>query len=252
MTPWVWLVVGWNAGVASLLAGGETIVMDVHFGFLYAGEMVLRSHGVDTVRGTPAYRLSLFARTAGSFGWVYKVADWIYAWMDTTRKATLRYEKDLNEGGKRYQRVIDYFPEEGRAVYHAPGEPPDTVEGIPEGALDPLSVFYYVRLVDTLEVGDTLRLPYHVDRRSSILPVVVLRRETLRIQDVPMPTLVLQPRFEGKNILNTSGDMFLWVTDDAWRIPVQITARFYFGTLKGRLKRYTPEVEAVPQGGEGY
>lgn len=234
------LVIGWNAGVSSLLAGGETIVMDVHFGFLYAGQLELRCHGVDTVGGAPAYRFSLFAKTAGSFGWVYKVADWIYAWMDTSRKATLRYEKDLQEGGKRFQRLADYISEGGYVVYREPGKDPDTVRGVPEGALDPLSVFYYVRLVDKLEVGDTLELPYHVDRRSSVLPVVVLRRDTLQIQGVRMPTLVLQPRFEGKNILNTSGDMFVWVTNDGWRIPVQITAKFYFGTLKGRLKDYIP------------
>ncbi len=238
------LLLSWNTGVEALLGGGETIVMDVHFGFLYAGELVLRSHGLDTLRGREAYKLSLFAKTAGSFGWVYSVADWIYSWMDTARRASLRYEKDLREGGKTYQRVIDYFSEDSFAVYTSPGKAPDTVRGVPPGALDPLAVFYYVRLVDSLDVGDTLFLPYHVDHRSSILPVRVVRRDTLVLQGVPMPTLVLKPEFEGKNILNTSGDMFVWITDDAWRIPVQITAKFFFGTLKGRLKRYSPEYEA--------
>jgi|AMFO01.1.fsa_nt_gi Protein of unknown function (DUF3108). len=228
--------------VAELLRSGETIRMEVSYGVLYAGDLVLRSHGVDTVRGKEAVHLSLLAETRSGFRVVYQVADWIHSLMQLDPPATLRYEKDLKEGAYSHRSVVDYFlpdseTDSGRAVY--PGSPPETLR-TPPFALDPLAVFYAVRLVDSLAVGETLWLPYHVDRRSSRLPVYVERRDTVRTRLGPFPCLVLRPDFQGRNILNTESDLWLWISDDEWRIPVQITTRLFFGTLKARIKDYYP------------
>ncbi len=228
--------------VADLLRSGETIRMEVSYGMLYAGDLVLRSHGVDTVRGEEAVHLSLLAETRSGFRVVYQVADWIHSWMHLDPPATLRYEKDLKEGKYRHRSVVDYFlpgsqEDSGQAAY--PGTPPETLS-IPPYALDPLAVFYAVRLVDSLTVGETLWLPYHVDRRSSRLPVYVERRDTVSTRLGPFPCLVLRPDFQGRNILNTESDLWLWISDDEWRIPVQITTRLFFGTLKARIKDYYP------------
>jgi hypothetical protein len=246
MTPWMVVLSLWalspRSGVADLLRSGETIRMEVFYGVLYAGDLVLRSHGRDTLRGREVVHLSLLAETRSGFRVVYQVADWIHSWMQLDPPATLRYEKDLNEGKYRHRSGVEYLlppdsADSGRAVY--PGTPPDTLR-IPPFALDPLAVFYAVRLADTLRVGDTLWLPYHVDRRSSRLPVYVERRDTVRTRLGPFPCLVLRPDFQGRNILNTRSDLWLWISDDEWRIPVQITTHVFFGTLKARIKDYYP------------
>lgn len=211
---------------------GEKVVLKVRYGLLTAGDITLEVKAQEPFRGRDSHHFLLTAETKGTFSKFYKMADEIHSYVDTESFATLRYEKDLEEGDYRAHKIIDYDPDSGLAFY------PDSVLEIPKGALDPLAVFYYVRLVDSLRVGDTLEVPYHVDKRSQMLKLPITKEKKLKTIWGKISCLLVEQNVEGDNIFGTKGGFRLWITNDARKIPVRMEIKVPFGTLRGKIKEY--------------
>ncbi len=213
---------------------GEQITFGVSYGFLHMGTLKLQCEGVDTLRGYNAYVFHMTARTKGAANAFFRINDNIYSFVDTGRFQSLRYEKKIEEGKFRSHLTIDYFPDSGFAVYSVGKKR----ESIPPCALDPLSVYYYVRTVP-LVPGKTINIPYHVDRRSRTLTIHVDRHlKKCKTPDGKKLCFVLKPDFKGANIINSGGSMEMWLTDDSLKIPVLIKTKLFFGSLKGKIEQY--------------
>jgi hypothetical protein len=63
----------------------------------------------------------------------------------------------------------------------------------------------------------------------------VLKRERLRLPWGTSETLKLQPLLQAAGIFQRQGELFLWLTDDARRIPVQMQSTIAIGALQARL-----------------
>jgi len=209
---------------------GEKLIFDVSYGPFKAGEMILEVMKLDTLRGKEVYKFHLSARTMGTFSYFFKVADDLYSYVTTDSFFTLRYEKYLKEGKFTTEAWIDYYPQEDSARY-----PNGKSYPIPHGALDPLSVYYYIR-TKQLKPGDTLRVPFHVDRRSRMMKIIVLDYRKFR----GMNCIVLKPDFKEANIIKSGGEMEVWLQIDEKKIPLQLRSKLFFGTLKAVLRDYVP------------
>jgi len=209
---------------------GEKLIFDVSYGPFKAGEMVLEVMKIDTLRGREVYKFHLSARTTGTFNYFFKVADDLYSYVTTDSFFTLKYEKYLKEGKFINETWIDYYPEVDSARY-----PNGKSYPIPHGALDPLSVYYYVRTKD-LKPGDTLIVPFHVDRRSRTMKIVVLGYRKFK----GVNCIILKPDFKGANIIKSGGEMEVWLQKDEKKIPLQLRSKLFFGALKAILRDYLP------------
>ena len=209
---------------------GEKLIFDVSYGPFKAGEMILEVMKIDTLRGKEVYKFHLSARTTGTFSYFFKVADDLYSYVTTDSFFTLRYEKYLKEGKFTTEAWIDYYPQGDSARY-----PNGKSYPIPHGALDPLSVYYYIR-TKHLKPGDTLRVPFHVDRRSRMMKIIVLDYRKFR----GMNCIVLKPDFKEANIIKSGGEMEVWLQIDEKKIPLQLRSKLFFGTLKAVLRDYVP------------
>ncbi len=213
---------------------GEVAEYEVYYGPFKAGIMRLEVVEITEIRGRPAYHFLLKAETKGAFSAFFKVADEIHSFVDTSTFATLRYEKHIREGKYRADRIVDYYPDSGFAVY--PGG--DTIK-IPENALDPLAVFYYVRL-NKLRENDLISVPYHVDKRSMTLKI---RTGTVRTVKTPwgkLDALPVIPDFKGVSVFKSKRGMELLISPALRRIPLEIKTKLFIGSLTARILDYFP------------
>ena len=110
-----------------------------------------------------------------------------------------------------------------------------TEEDIPSCVTDVLSGIYYLGSLP-LQPGSTYMFPVNDGGRTVTLRATVEGREQLKTDAGTFSTVRVRPEADS-GILKDRGTFWFWYTDDAQRIPVQMRARLFWGTLTFRLQR---------------
>ncbi|HJV35706.1 DUF3108 domain-containing protein [Geomonas sp.] len=115
-------------------------------------------------------------------------------------------------------------------------QPRSLTISVPTGnVLDSLSGIYYLRN-RPLQVG-TVETLYIFDSESyAEVPVEVLRREKMSLANLrKVDTLVVRPLQKTAGIFRRTGEVLIWLTDDASRVPVKIETSIALGKVTARL-----------------
>jgi hypothetical protein len=165
----------------------------VKFGFLKAGEGFVEVLGRDTVRGREAWHTRF--RVKGGVP-MYRVDDVLESWIDTGCFQSLRFVQQLEERGK-------------------------------TRALDDGSFFFFVR-TQNLVVGETYEYAQYFRPDRNPVVVRVIGRERVTVPAGTFDAIVLQPIIKTKGIFSDKGEARIWLTDDASRVMVKMTAKVAF------------------------
>jgi len=109
-------------------------------------------------------------------------------------------------------------------------------ETIPNSdVLDTLSSFYYLRN-RPLQVGKTELLHIYDGDVYAPVPVEVLRQEEIRLRNLTkVDSLVLRHVKQEGGIFRRTGDMMIWLTNDANKVPVKVETSTPVGTVTVEL-----------------
>ena len=112
---------------------------------------------------------------------------------------------------------------------------------------DILSALYFLRM-QQLTPGRSFELVVSDSGRIYRVPVRVTERSRMRtvLGQVPVVRLEMDIFGEGRIVVG-EGEMALWITDDARRIPVRARLNHSMGTLEITLKQATRGATAAPQ-----
>ena len=101
--------------------------------------------------------------------------------------------------------------------------------------LDTLSGIYFLRNRQ-LQVGKTETLHIFDSESYADVPVEILSRETVRLPNfTEVNTLVVKPLQKSAGIFRRTGDILIWMTDDAYKVPVKIVSSVALGTVTVEL-----------------
>ncbi len=101
--------------------------------------------------------------------------------------------------------------------------------------LDTLSSIYYLR-TRSLQVGTTETLHIFYGEKYAEVPVEILRHETVRLVNLTdVDTLVVRPLQKSAGIFRRTGDIMLWLTNDARKVPVKIVTTITLGEVTAEL-----------------
>ncbi len=210
---------------------GEKLVFTVQYGLITAGEATLEIRNVAEIGGRPCYRIVSDARTNDFFSKFFEVRDRYESYMDTTELYSLRYEKHIREGKFKRDESVEFDQIAHRATYK------DKIVPIPPRAQDVLSALYYVRTLP-LEVGNSISLANHTDRKNYPLMIKVHGRERVKVEAGEFDCLVVEPILLGPGIFTQKGRLMVWLTDDARRMPVLMKSKVVIGHVAAVLKAY--------------
>jgi uncharacterized protein DUF3108 len=210
---------------------GEKLVFSVQYGLITAGEATLEVRNIANIGGRPCYRIVSDARTNDFFSKFYQVRDRYESCMDTEELYTLRYEKHVREGKFKRDETVDFDQVAHRAQYK------DKAVPIPPRTQDVLSALYYVRTLP-LEVGHSISIANHTDRKNYPLLVKVHGRERVKVDAGEFDCLVVEPILRGPGVFTQKGRLTVWLTDDERRMPVLMKSKVVIGHVAAVLKSY--------------
>lgn len=233
---------------------GERLVFDVTWMGIKAGQATLEARGVVPVNGRLAYHLVTTAQSAPFISKFFRVDDRSDSYLAVNPLRSLRFEKQLREGRYRHnsQTAFDHDGKVATFRYLDFGPVPKDVSLLEEaekytayvgqefplspGALDELSVLYYVRTL-ALGEGRTVLAKVFASKKNWDLEIKVLRRETLDTALGSRETFLVEPLLKFEGIFQQKGRVLVWLTADAERIPVLMKSEVKIGSFVSTLTR---------------
>ena len=231
---------------------GEKLTFNIRYGIIKAGEATMAvAEQLPINESHEAYRIVSTARSASFFDNFYKVRDSVETFLDTRGLFSWRFEKRLHEGGYKFDLLVDYNQRMGKAEiqrirYH--GDEPLRIKNqssfdldMPAYVLDVLGSFYFVR-TQRLEPGMPLYMINHDNKKIYDLQVFVQKRERISVDAGSFNCILVKPVLLGESIFKQDGEMWIWLTDDQYKIPVQMKSKVAVGSITTELKK----IEGVP------
>ena len=179
--------------------------------------------------------------TARSSDWLsvfFRIEDRIETTLSRAPDASLgaprHYRMKISEGRHRRDREIAFDTGQAKAYYTDNLSGEKVVIPIKERTFDIYSSFFYIRFAP-LVVGKSVFVTILDGKEVWDLEVRVLRRERLKTAVGEVDTFVLKPLVRKEGIFENKGDLQIWISDDARRLPVKIQAKVIIGSITGKL-----------------
>jgi hypothetical protein len=198
-------------------AVGETLQYEATLGYFPIGTATATVARTTRERGTDALVLTAMGE-GGPPG--FRARYELTSWVRSSRLASLRFHRRLTQGSKVDEERFQIVPDSGR--YRQEGVPQDWAA--PRDALDELAYLYYLRTIP-LEVGKSFTLTRYFKAGYNPVQVRVTGREPVALFDGrSVPCFALELTTRGATI-------GVRLTDDARRLPVQLTLPLPYGTV---------------------
>ncbi len=205
--------------------------------FIKAGTSYMRVDSALTwARDRRAYHIVNETWSNPTFSFFYRVHDRIESFADHEKLYSLRYQKMLNEGGYHHQESVEFDQERGKAFYSTGQE----VDLFPE-AKDILISLYWARLFP-LEVGKSIYIDNHTDKKNYPLEVKVYKKEMMKTIFGKVECLMVEPVLRTPGLFENKGRLWVWLTNDERKIPVLMKSKILIGSINAVLKEYSPGI----------
>jgi hypothetical protein len=212
----------------------ETYVYDVDWRLWDAGTATLRLEASGR-----EMRVVGAADSTGAVALLYRVHDRFESSFDPRTYCSLQVRKRTEEGSRQRDTLIRFDAARRKAVLEEKnlknGEAKRVENDIPACATDVVSAIFYVASLP-LAPNSTYTFPLNDGKATVHVDVTVEAREEVATPAGTFRTVRVQPQ-AATGALKDRGRLWVWYSDDAQRVPVQMRARMFWGTLTFRLQR---------------
>jgi hypothetical protein len=210
--------------------------------YVYGGEWRIFNAGIATLRLEQAgqeHRIVGMANAVGTVALLYHVQDRLESFLDPSAFCTHSTSRHIEEGFRRVETSITFDYKRGKAVLDHKNikkkESKHEEHDIPNCVTDMLSSVYYVASLPLL-TGKTYSFPINDGGPTLTVVVHVEAREQVKTPAGTFNAIRVQPE-TASGVLRDKGKIWVWYSDDAARVPVQMRARMSWGTLTFSLLR---------------
>jgi len=225
---------------------GEKLKFKMKWGIFPAGEAVLEVLPIETINGVKSFHFVMQAKTNSFIDRIYKYRSRIDAYADLRMTRSLKYLK-RTEAGKAVKEVNVQFDWEKKEAYYFRsktkfGTKPTTKyrrrrTPLLAGSFDPLSVFYYTRLLN-ISQNRPIERPVTDGKKCVMASAEIIKREFIKLNGELYDTFLVQPdlkHIEGVFSKSKDAKIYIWVTADERRIPLKIKSKVIVGSFTGEL-----------------
>jgi len=213
---------------------GQTYVYGAEWRVFHAGIATLRME-----KAGPENRIAATANAAGTISLLYHVQDRLESFFDPASFCSHNTSRHIEEGFRRVESSITFDYQHGKALLDHKNikkkESKHEEHDIPGCVTDMLSSVYYVASLSLLP-GKSYNFPINDGGATLTVLAHVEEREQIKTPAGTFKTIRVQPE-TALGALRDKGKIWVWYSDDAARVPVQMRARLSWGTLTFNLLR---------------
>jgi hypothetical protein len=227
---------------------GETLIYDVSFSkFIFGGtigELKLWVSKAPESSKPGLIELQAEAVSKGFFPKLFgvKVKDRFESVVTSEDFGLHTSTKHVEEGKVQREQKSVVNREAGRVTFtdrdlaNKSAEPKVKQKDSPAWIQDLLSAIYFIR-TQQLNTGDVIRIPVSEAGETYNIEVVVGKREEVKVDAGKFQAVCLDVKAFGGRYVRRSGEMYVWVSDDARRTPVRSKIKTSGATVSIELKK---------------
>ena len=188
-------------------------------------------------------KITATADTIGAVTMLFPVVDKFQSGLDTKTGCSTGFSKQLLEGRRRVTGDLSFDYSQGKQTLVeknlVKGTSKTQTASIPACVTDSLSAIFYAAS-QPLVVGQAVRFPLADSMRTVTVAMKVEAKEEVKTPAGTFQTIRVQPTAD-EGIVKNRGRIWIWYTDDARHMPVQIRASLFWGTITFHLQSYEPK-----------
>ena len=221
---------------------GEELNFDVNYGFVTAGTAKMSIPASAKIFDRNCYQVVFTVESKPFFDWVYKVRDRYETYIDMEGLFPWKFEQHIREGGYKRDFYVTFDQERGIA------NTPDGNYTIPAFVQDMFSAYYFARTInyDGFRVGQKMMLKNFYKDSTYNLGVKFLGRQEIKVDAGRFKTIIVEPLITEGGLFKATGRIFIWMTDDDRKMPVQVEAEIPIGSITSKLTSYKGTRGPVP------
>lgn len=176
--------------------------------------------------------------SVGGVTLLFPVVDRFQSTWDARTGCSTGFSKQIQEGRRKISSDLTFHPGQGRQTQIERNLVKGTVKeqsaSIPACVTDSLSAIFYAA-TQPLVVGQSFKFPLADSMRTVTVTMKVEAREEVKTPAGIFQTIRVQPTAD-EGIVKNRGKIWIWYSDDARRIPVQMRASLFWGTITAHLQ----------------
>jgi hypothetical protein len=214
---------------SSTFNAGETIQYKLKYGFFTAAEATIQVSATDIkFNNRPTYHLNVQGSTSGSFDIFYKVRNRYDSYIDQKNFTPYLYTENIREANYTRNDKVRFYQTEKKVVANK-----GTFKSATDQTFDLVSAYYFSRNLDLTDVkqGDKFIINYFLDDEITPLSIEYLGKEIVKTSLGKIRCLKFSPSIRAGRIFRKGSRLYLWISDDANRIPVKAQAEVVVGAI---------------------
>jgi hypothetical protein len=185
-------------------------------------------------------KITATADTVGGVTMLFPVVDRFQSGFDTKTGCSTGFSKQIQEGRRKISSDLAFDYGQGKQTLVernlVKGTTKQQTASIPACVTDSLSAIFYAA-TQPLVVGQNVRFPLADSMRTVTVTMKVEAKEEIKTPAGTFQTIRVQPTAD-EGIVKNRGRIWIWYTDDARHMPVQIRASLFWGTITFHLQSY--------------
>lgn len=212
---------------------GEELKYVMSYGWITGGVASLNLKK-ERYQGKDVYYVKAIGKTIGVAHAIYNVRDIYESYFDPETDKPYKSIMDLREGDYTNYNEVTYNNIDGTLMSNKSGK-----KEMGKDVFDILSAVYHLRKnMDNLKTGDKLTIHTYFHDGPWDLIVRYKGNETIktslgRINCMKFKPIVQKGTFENEDALD------IWISNDRNKIPVQVKMKFFIGSFKTELVKYS-------------
>ncbi|CAN5546346.1 hypothetical protein BH10ACI4_BH10ACI4_21220 [soil metagenome] len=213
----------------------QTLTFTVDWRVFTAGTAVFHLEQVGNLQ-----KVTATADTVGTVTMLFPVIDTFQSSFDTKTGCSTGFSKQLSEGRRKVTSDLTFDYAAGKQHQTekniVKGTQKTLTASIPACVTDSLSAIFYAAS-QPMVLGQPIRFPLADSMRTVTVAMKVEAKEEIKTPAGTFQTIRVQPTAD-EGIVKNRGNIWIWYTDDARHMPVQIRTRLFFGTITFHLLSY--------------
>ncbi len=213
---------------------GERLEFSISWIGIPAGTAVLEIPEKVEIDGREAFHVMSRSWSNDFVSIFYKVNDRVDGYMDAEDLTSIRLTVRQREGKHRSDKEMIFDRENSRVEFTKNGKK-KTFE-VPPTVYDSMSALYLLRTFD-LTSGSDIKIDTFSNGKLYNVTVKVLGREKVTVAAGTFDTVKVRPILKHNDLFKNRGKIFIWLTDDEYRIPVMVRTKIKIGHITAELSK---------------